>query len=84
MLQSPSINLIVGLQELAGYDLVVNCTGLGAMKLFNDQSMYPIRGHVLRVHAPWIKHIYFTDEMTYVIPNSDSVVSSDPARFGAA
>ena len=30
-------------QELAGYDLVVNCTGLGAKLLFGDERMYPVR-----------------------------------------
>ena len=35
------------LEELAGYDLVVNCTGIrGAQQLFNDTTMYPIRGQV--------------------------------------
>lgn len=32
-----------------GFDLVVNCTGLGAMETVGDSSMYPIRGQVLRV-----------------------------------
>ena len=66
---------MMGSQELTGYDLVVNCTGLGARTLFRDTSMYPIRGHVIRVHAPWIKSIYFMDEQTYVIPNLHTVVS---------
>lgn len=61
-------------QELNDYDLVMNCTGLGAMKLFGDMSMYPIRGHVIRVKAPWIKNVYFLDEQTYIIPNRDTVV----------
>ena len=30
-------------QELAGYDLVVNCTGLGAKLLFGDERMYAVR-----------------------------------------
>lgn len=47
------------LQALTGYDLVVNCTGLGAAELFGDTSMFPIKGHVIRVQAPWIKAIYF-------------------------
>ena len=35
------------LEELAGYDLIVNCTGIrGAQQLFNDTTMYPIRGQV--------------------------------------
>ena len=44
------------LEELAGYDLVVNCTGIrGAQQLFNDATMYPIRGQarclLLQRHA---------------------------------
>lgn len=31
------------------YDVVINCTGLGAAVLLDDQEMYPIRGQVLRV-----------------------------------
>ena len=31
---------------------------------------------MIRVHAPWIKSIYFMDEQTYVIPNSQTVVSA--------
>lgn len=44
-----------GMQELAGYSMVANCSGLGAAKLFKDAEMYPVRGHVIRVRAPWIK-----------------------------
>lgn len=36
--------------------MVVNCSGLGAAKLFKDPEMYPVRGHVIRVRAPWIKY----------------------------
>lgn len=39
-------------------DIIVNCSGLGSRHLFNDDKMYPIRGQVIRVHAPWIKHMY--------------------------
>ena len=42
-------------QELSGFAVVANCTGLGAARLFNDAEMYPVRGHVIRVRAPWIK-----------------------------
>ena len=62
-------------QELADYDLVVNCSGLGAATLFGDTSMFPIRGHVIRVRAPWIKGMYFLDAETYIIPNAETVVS---------
>lgn len=67
-------------QELAAYEVVINCTGLGAMTLFGDSSMFPIRGHVIRVKASWVKGIYFLDEHTYVIPNEATVVSISPLR----
>mmetsp|Transcript_25599 Transcript_25599/g.42717 ORF Transcript_25599/g.42717 Transcript_25599/m.42717 type:complete len:219 (+) Transcript_25599:82-738(+) len=33
----------------SNYDCIVNCTGLGAATVNSDESMYPIRGQVLRV-----------------------------------
>ena len=42
------------------YDIVINCTGLGAAQLQgNIQSMYPIRGQVVRVPTPtdWLTSI---------------------------
>jgi D-amino-acid oxidase len=32
--------------------VIINCTGLGARQLFNDQSMYAVRGQTLRVRNP--------------------------------
>ena len=46
----------------------------GAGKLVNDTSVYPIRGQVLRVAAPWIKQFYYGEDNIYIIPNRDSVV----------
>lgn len=39
------------LDELAeeGYDLIINCSGLGARELVADKTMTPIRGQVYRV-----------------------------------
>lgn len=39
------------LHELAeeGYDLIINCSGLGARELVADKTMTPIRGQVYRV-----------------------------------
>ncbi len=46
--------LVDSLDEFTGsgaatYDCVVNCTGLGAKLLLEDEEMYPVRGQVLRV-----------------------------------
>lgn len=63
------------------YDVVINCTGLGAFGTDSDSEMFPIRGQVLRVHAPWIKSsCSFGD--SYVIPNIDSVVVGGTAQKG--
>lgn len=35
------------------YDIIINCTGLGAKVLAGDQKVKPIRGQVARVHASW-------------------------------
>lgn len=61
---------IASLDELHGYDAVVNCTGLLASRLTGDKEMYPIRGHVLRVRAPWVRHYICKDKLTYIIPNT--------------
>jgi D-amino-acid oxidase len=37
------------LKHLFGADVIVNCTGLGAMELASDE-MYPLRGALVRVH----------------------------------
>lgn len=71
------------LEELAGlYDVVVNCPGLRARELVNDLSMDPVRGQVLRVYAPWIKHAYIRDikdlasrgRYCYILPQANGEV----------
>ncbi|KAG7198139.1 hypothetical protein KM043_005558 [Ampulex compressa] len=59
-----------------GYDLIINCSGLGARELVNDSSTAPIRGQVMRVKAPWAMHGYLVedDDGNYIIPNIDSLV----------
>lgn len=39
------------LKELTGeFDIVINCTGLGARKLCDDRRLVSIRGQVLKVY----------------------------------
>jgi D-amino-acid oxidase len=40
------------LDEVAGCDVLVNCTGLGARALVDDTTVYPVRGQVVRVTDP--------------------------------
>lgn len=62
--------------ELQEYDIIVNCSGLGAKELVNDTAIYPVRGDVVSVQAPWIKQftIYeFGGKIRSVIPRAADV-----------
>ncbi|XP_051781207.1 D-aspartate oxidase isoform X3 [Erpetoichthys calabaricus] len=66
---------ITGFEQLtSSYDIIVNCSGLGSRDLADDQSLYPVRGQILRVHAPWLKHfIRDGNGHTYIFPGIHSV-----------
>lgn len=57
-----------------GYDLIINCSGLGARLLIADNTVMAIRGQVGRVTAPWVMHAHLVDDGHYVIPNIDETV----------
>ncbi|XP_067883409.1 D-aspartate oxidase [Heterodontus francisci] len=61
--------------ELDGkYDIIVNCSGIGAGALTGDTKIYPIRGQVQKVHAPWLKHfVRLGDGTSYIYPGISSV-----------
>ncbi|XP_036928269.1 D-aspartate oxidase [Acanthopagrus latus] len=63
------------LQELgSSYDIIVNCSGLGSKTLVHDNQVYPVRGQVLKVEAPWLQHfIRDGDGKTYIYPGIHSV-----------
>lgn len=58
--------------------LVVNCTGLGSRELFKDQSVFPVRGQVVRVKPKGFTEGVFDEEgrnkVAYVIPRTKDVV----------
>lgn len=67
------------------FDLVVNSTGLAARHLVNDDRVRPLRGQIMRVYAPKVKHFYFDEDdpagMTYIIPRSDLCILGGTANF---
>ncbi|RXG61606.1 D-aspartate oxidase [Armadillidium vulgare] len=68
-------------EELAeDFDLVFNCSGLGAENLCEDHSMIPVRGQVYKVYAPWIKEALYLDSDTYIIPGVDGAVTLGGTR----
>lgn len=73
---------ICSFSDLQGsYDIIVNCTGLKSKTLCNDRKLVPIRGQVLKVHAPWIKMAYYGDYDTYIIPGFNSVTLGGCKNF---
>jgi D-amino-acid oxidase len=68
--------------------VVVNCTGLGARPLVGDDSLFPIRGEVLRVAPPPVAR-FLSDEseergLAYVIPRSTDCILGGTAEDGNA
>ena len=75
------------LDELRGYDVVVNCTGLGAAELVGDHDLHPVRGQAVLVRAPWIKHFVIDvddskEDWVYVFPRSCDVLLGGTAVSG--
>lgn len=62
---------IESFEDLASFDLVINCTGIEAQQLvMNDVELKAVRGQVLRVKAPWIFDVFLddSDDGNYIIP----------------
>lgn len=67
--------------ELQGnYDVVFNCTGLGAKNLCSDKKLVPIRGQVIKVKAPWLKTAFYGDDDTYIIPGLNGIATLGGTR----
>ncbi|MDB5694398.1 MAG: hypothetical protein JWO81_3461, partial [Alphaproteobacteria bacterium] len=62
--------------EIAGLGepIIVNCTGLGSAKLFNDPALKPTKGTLVLLPAqPNLNYLY-SQGSTYVFPRVDHVV----------
>ncbi|KZM69944.1 FAD-binding oxidoreductase [Nocardia terpenica] len=74
--------------ELAGEcEIGVVAAGLGSGPLLKDDSMYPVRGQVVRLANPGLTE-WITDEdhpggLTYVVPRRDDVVCGGTAQPGS-
>ncbi|XP_055294813.1 D-aspartate oxidase-like [Sitodiplosis mosellana] len=68
---------IESFEEVATFDLVINCTGLGAQVLIKDDyELKPVRGQVMRVKAPWIFDVLLddSDDGNYIISNMHTII----------
>lgn len=62
---------IESFEQLSDFDILINCTGLGASILTKgDPSLKPIRGQVMRVKASWVNEVIIdaSDDGNYIIP----------------
>ena len=73
---------------LDDFDVVVNCTGLGAQELVNDSTLVPCFGQIVTLAAPWMKHfigmLHLGTEETYtmIVPRVNDVVLGGVALCG--
>ncbi|XP_036270478.1 D-aspartate oxidase isoform X1 [Pipistrellus kuhlii] len=65
------------------FDIVVNCTGLGSRQLVGDLEIYPVKGQLLKVQAPWVKHfIRDGSGLTYIFPGVSNVILGGSRQSG--
>ena len=69
---------IDSLSELGSFDIVINCTGLGARELACDVAVYPCKGLLVSVSAPWVKEFFNEagthDGRAYIFPRTNEVI----------
>ena len=55
--------------------IVVNCSGLGARDLFNDQELIPVKGQLTVLQEqPEVDYSWITDEELYMFPRRDGIL----------
>ena len=63
---------------LQKYSIIVNCTGLGSRKLFNDEKLFPVRGQMVKIKQNGFDHVIADDEgpnsLAVIIPRLHDIV----------
>ena len=70
---------IQNLDELShDYDIIINCTGLGARELVGDLTVYPVRGQIVEVQGPKVPVVFNkkpeNGQLVYIIPRSGRIL----------
>lgn len=67
---------ITNLEVLADkYDILINCSGLGARQLCNDNKVIPVRGQVALLSPGAFSGVYLDNEVPlYVVPRKDAII----------
>jgi D-amino-acid oxidase len=65
-------------EALENNQIVVNCTGLGSRKLFNDKRVFPARGQTVRIKSNGFNQILFDDtgpnSVAIIVPRAHDIV----------
>jgi D-amino-acid oxidase len=73
---------------LAGVDVAVNCTGLGARELAGDPALHPVRGQIVVVEqfglTEWLLDQHDSDRLTYLVPRGQTVILGGTSEDGDA
>ncbi|ULT97850.1 hypothetical protein L3Y34_005588 [Caenorhabditis briggsae] len=59
-------------KEFGLFDVILNCTGIGARHLIGDNEVFPTRGQILKVKCPSVKH-FFIDDQFYALLNDTTI-----------
>jgi D-amino-acid oxidase len=77
-----SLRDVVQLKE----KVIINCTGLGAGKLFNDTEIMPIRGQLaVLLPQPEIDYAYIVpsyEDLLYMFPRKDGIILGGTFDYG--
>lgn len=64
--------------------LVINCTGLGAKELVNDDKLYPVRGQMIKIKATGFDQVIVDDDshnaLTAIIPRTHDIMLAGTAQ----
>ncbi len=65
---------IESIEEIsADHKLIINCSGLGAGKIFNDKEVFPIRGQLVKTTNPGLRDCINEEEgplaVSYIVPH---------------
>lgn len=64
--------------------IVINCTGLGSMKLFNDKTLYPVRGQMMKIKNNGFNEVIADEEginsLALVVPRTNDIMLGGTAQ----
>ena len=65
-------------EALESYNIVINCTGLGAQQLVNDSKMFPCRGQIVSIPHNGFPYTVFEEKgpnsLAYIIPRRKDII----------